>query len=33
MALPVKLPGVAAGDQIKIEFGNVRKDIVVGYFE
>ena len=33
MALPVKLPGVAAGDQIKIEFGNVRKGIVVGYFE
>ncbi len=33
MALPVKLPGVAAGDQIKIEFGNVRKDIVVGYFD
>lgn len=32
MALPVKLPGVAHGDQIKIEFGNVRKDVVVGYF-
>lgn len=32
MALPVKLTGVAHGNQIKIEFGNVRKDVVVGYF-
>lgn len=32
MALPVKLPGVTRGDQIRIKFGNVRKDIVVGYF-
>ncbi len=32
MALPVKLPGIAHGDRIKIEFGNVRKDVVVGYF-
>lgn len=32
MALPVKLPGVSHGDQIRMECGNVRKDVVVGYF-
>lgn len=32
MALPVKLPGVAHGDQVRMEFGNVRKDVVIGYF-
>jgi len=31
MALPVKLPGVKQGDRIRMEFGDIRKDVVIGY--
>jgi hypothetical protein len=31
MALPVKLPGVVRGDRIRMEFGSIRKDVVVGW--
>ena len=31
LALPVKLPGVKRDDQLKMEFGDIRKEVVVGY--